>query len=140
MKKNMVYIVMILIIIAIIVVGIVLKSDKPKDYKYRINTTYPSNCTERPRGYYIDSLNEVDAPYFYTICMGEQNSTGYSLELESVTKKDDNVEVIVKEIKPNPGDTVGMALTYPAITIEFPTYQEHIIFKDTLGNEYQLIN
>ena len=94
----------------------------------------------KKRGYYIDTLNEPNAPYFYIICMGEQNTGGYSLEIDKVKRTDDKTEIIVKEIKPKRGDTVTMAFTYPTIIVEFPSYQENIIIKNTNGEEFTRLN
>ncbi len=89
------------------------------------------------RGYYIDTLNEPNAPYFYIICMGEKNTGGYSLEVKEVYRTDDNeTVVIVKENTPGKNDMVTQALTYPTLMIEFPTYQEEITIKNTEGVEF----
>ena len=90
------------------------------------------------RGYYIDSLNEPNAPYFYIICMGEKNTGGYSLEVKEVYRTDDNeTVVIVEELSPGKDDMVTQAFTYPTLMIEFPTYQEKITIKNTDGVEFQ---
>ena len=52
------------------------------------------------RGYYIDTLNQRNAPYFYIICMGEKNTGGYSLKVKEVNKVDEKTEIIVEEIVP----------------------------------------
>ena len=89
------------------------------------------------RGYYIDTLNQIDAPYFYIICMGEKSSGGYGLEIKEVNKIGDTTEVIVKEIKPKDGSIVTMAFTYPTLMIEFPEYQSKIVIKNTDGEEFE---
>ena len=90
------------------------------------------------RGYYIDSLNEPNAPYFYIICMGEQNTDGYWLEVKGVYRTDDNeTVVVVKENTPGEKDVVGQVITYPTLMIEFPTYQEKITIKNTKGIEFE---
>ncbi len=92
------------------------------------------------RGYYIDTLDEPNAPYYYIICMGEKNTGGYSLEISEVKKVDGKVVIIVKENSPSPNDVVTQALTYPTITVEFPTQQENIVIKNTEGVEFPLLN
>lgn len=88
------------------------------------------------RGYYVDTLNQPNAPYFYIICMGEKNTGGYSLKVKEVNKVDEKIEIIVEEIEPAKGDKVTMALTYPTIIVEFPEYQENIIIKNTKKKEF----
>jgi hypothetical protein len=90
----------------------------------------------KKRGYYIDTLNQKNAPYYYIICMGEKNTGGYSLKIKEVNKIDDKTEIIVEEIVPGKDEVVTMALTTPTIIVEFPTYQENIIIKNTDDEEF----
>ena len=79
------------------------------------------------RGYYIDTLNQPNAPYLYIICMGKKNTGGYSLKVKEVNSIDGKTEIIVEEIIPDKGDMVTMAITNPTIIVEFSKYQENII-------------
>lgn len=88
------------------------------------------------RGYYIDTLNQPNAPYLYIICMGEKSTGGYSLKVKEVNKVDDKTEIIVEEIVPDKDAIVTMAHTSPIIIVEFPKYQENIVIKNTKGEEF----
>lgn len=88
------------------------------------------------RGYYIDTLNQPNAPYLYIICMGEKNTGGYSLIVKEVNKVNENTEIIVEEIAPAKDATVTLAITRPTIIVEFPKYQENIVIKNTKGEEF----
>ena len=92
------------------------------------------------RGYYIDTLNQIDAPYFYIICMGEKSTGGYSIKIKEVNKVGDTTEVIVEEIEPKEGSIVTMAFTYPTVMIEFPEYQDNIVIKNTKGEEFKYLD
>ena len=92
------------------------------------------------RGYYIDTLNQPDAPYFYIICMGEKSTGGYSLNVKEVNSVDSKVEILIEEIAPVKGETVTMAITNPTIIVEFPKYQENIIIKNTKGEIFDKLN
>jgi hypothetical protein len=90
------------------------------------------------RGYYIDTLNEPNAPYFYIICMGEKSTGGYSLEVKEVYRTDDGeTVVIVDEKSPGKDDIVTQAFTYPTLMIEFPSYQEKITIKNMDGVKFE---
>ena len=91
-------------------------------------------------GYYIDSLNQINAPYFYIICMGEKNTGGYSLNVKEVNKVNDKTEIIIEEIVPSEGDVVTMAITNPTVIVEFPKYQDDITIKTTDGKIYEKLN
>ena len=88
------------------------------------------------RGYYIDTLNQPNAPYLYIICMGEKSTGGYSLKVKEVNKVDDKTEIIVEEIVPDKDAIVTMAHTSPIIIVEFPKYQENIVIKNKKGEEF----
>ena len=92
------------------------------------------------RGYYMDTLDEPNAPYYYIICMGEQNTGGYSLKIKEVNQVEDKTEIIVKEIEPYKGEIVSMSFTYPTIIVEFPKKQENIVIKNTKGEEFTRLN
>ena len=94
----------------------------------------------KKRGYYIDSLDEPNAPYYYIICMGEKNTGGYSLKIKEVNRDNNKTEIIVEEIEPGKNETVTMAFTTPTIVVEFPEYQENIVIKNTNNEEFTYLN
>ena len=85
------------------------------------------------RGYYVDSFNQDDAPYYYIICSGKKISGGYALKIKEVSKNNNQTEIIVEEIAPSKSEIVTMAITYPTIIVEFPEYQNNIVIKNTKG-------
>ena len=94
----------------------------------------------KKRGYYIDTLDEPNAPYYYIICMGEKNTGGYSLKIKEVYRDNNKTEIIVEEIEPGKNETVTMAFTTPTIVVEFPEYQENIVIKNTNNEEFTYLN
>ena len=56
-----------------------------KDY-YIMGEYTGKNFDVTKRGYYFDTLNQPDAPYFYIICMGEKNTGGYSFLTTKLTR------------------------------------------------------
>jgi hypothetical protein len=93
----------------------------------------------KKRGYYIDTLNQPNAPYYYIICMGEKNTGGYSLKLKEVNKIDGKTEIIVEETSPGKEDIVTMAFTYPTLVVEFPNSQDNIVIKNTKDEVFDLL-
>lgn len=94
----------------------------------------------KKRGYYIDTLDEPNAPYYYIICMGEKNTGGYSLKIKEVNRDNNKTEIIVEEIEPGKNETVTMAFTTPTVVVEFPEYQENIVIKNTNNEEFTYLN
>lgn len=70
-----------------------------------------------------------------TVYMGERNTGGYSIEVVSVKKKDNDVIITVKENNPST-DTVTMAITYPSIKVILPFDAKNIEVVDIYGNNY----
>ena len=136
----------ILLLVLLVIIGLftITGCDKEKKTKlvegkdYTIDGEFDGKYLDlTQRGYYIDTLNEPNAPYFYIICMGEQTTGGYSLEIKDVNKVEDKTEVIVKENKPGKNSVVTDALTTPTIMIEFPEMQKNIVIKNTAGEEFK---
>ena len=120
------------------------RNDKTKlrdGVDYKINGEFTGKYLDiSKRGYYIDTLNQPNAPYLYIICMGQKNTGGYSLTVKEVNSIDGKTEIIVEEITPDKGDMVTTAITNPTIIVEFSKYQENIIIKNTEGQIFEKLN
>ena len=139
MKRKSVFIIL-LLVFAFAVTGCN-KTKLVKGTDYFIRGEFTGQYLDvTKRGYYIDSLNEPNAPYYYIICMGEKNTGGYYLEVKEVNIVDGKTEIIVEEVTPSEGDMVTMAFTYPTIIVEFPKYQENIVIKNTKGELFVLLD
>ena len=69
--------------------------------------------------------------------MGRQTTGGYSMNIVSVqVDRNNNVEVIVKENRPKPGEMVTYALTYPRICLELNQRPNSIKIVNTEGKVY----
>lgn len=74
------------------------------------------------------------------IYMGERNTGGYSINVQSVTfDEQNNVKVIVSEHSPKPSDIVTMAFTYPSVSIKFDITPNSFLVYNTDGKEYKEI-
>ena len=110
------------------------------DYFIRGELTWGDYWDKTKKGYYIDSKNEPNAPYYYVLIMGEKPTGGYSLKVKEVNRNDGKTEMIVEEIVPGANEVTTQALTYPTLVVEFPTQQEGITIKDTNGGEFSCLN
>ena len=94
----------IIVILLIVIVAMIMSNEKSQNFNnerneiqtseeigkkgnkitYKINnkSSNSSGCSER--GYYVDTLNQPNAPYYYIISMGEQNTGGYSIKITDV--------------------------------------------------------
>ena len=108
---------------------------------YKIHNNYSQGRYDySKRGYYVGSFNTPNAPWFYIITMGTQNSGGYSIEIVDLKiDSDRNVKVTVKETTPN-GEAVTMALIYPAVCLELSEYANSIEITNTNGEIFQKLN
>jgi hypothetical protein len=64
---------------------------------------------------------------FVILNMGEKNTGGYSIGVESVVETDKNLIITVKETNPKLDSQVTMALTYPYCVIKLNSKKEIII-------------
>ena len=105
------------------------------------NNLYYYDSSYSQRGVYYDTLNTLDTSVFYTIAMGMRSTGGYAITVESVNiDENDNVEVIVKESSPSPEDIVTEALTYPICKLILTKAPKSIVFKNTVGEEFDHLN
>ena len=110
------------------------KTKLVENVEYFVRGEFKGNYLDiSKRGYYVDSLNQDDAPYYYIICSGKKISGGYALKIKEVSKNNNQTEIIVEEIAPSKSEIVTMAITYPTIIVEFPKYQDNIVIKNTKG-------
>lgn len=153
MKKRMILVILVVVIcILLIKVAIDLKNPgssvqiatgKVTDsITYEIHNNYNQGSFDySKRGYYVDTYKMPNSPWFYIITMGKQNSGGYSIEISEVKiDKNNNAEVIVKETSPKSGETVTMALTYPAVCLELNKKPNSIRIINTNGEVFEALN
>lgn len=108
---------------------------------YKINYESGYYCQSEERGYFVDTLNQPDAPYFYFIYSGPKSTGGYSIEVVDITIDEDGKAVItVKENDPAPDATVTEAITYPMVEVSFFPYPSEVKIFDVDGYEYMQLN
>lgn len=109
---------------------------------YKINNEMQSyNSRYSERGVYYDTLNTLNAPSYYIIAMGEQNTGGYTINVKEVNiDEEENVEIIVVEEEPAAEETVTMSLTYPVCSVEFSNGPKSVVVKNTKGKIFKSAN
>ena len=149
MPNKMKIVVGIIIITTVFVIGKIILENKTIalegtisgiDYKISNNNEY-ENKKFLKRGFFIDTLNQPNSPYWYIITMGEKSTGGYSIKIVNVKiDKNKNVEVIVRETEPPKNRTVTTAFTYPTCCLELSERAETIVIKNTKGETYKKLN
>ena len=134
MKKiNKIYI--IIPIILIICIAFVVAHLSNNKFKYKI---YKSDYNNKYKfkGYYYEELG--GDIYHYVITSGEKTTGGYSIDIKSVTKNENNIKVVVHETIPTGVATT--AFTYPYIILELYEKPTNIKIVDDYGKVYKKIN
>ena len=88
------------------------------------------------KGYYYEELG--GDIYHYVITSGEKTTGGYSIDIKSVTKNENNIKVVVHETIPTGVATT--AFTYPYIILELYEKPTNIEIVDDYGKVYKKIN
>lgn len=138
--------IVVVLILLIIITGCNSNKEKESEPAKKIDSLdyeILSNCDignfdYSKRGYYIDTLNQPNAPYWYIITMGERNTGGYSIKIKNVEKKEDKVVVTVEEETPSEGAIVTQAFTYPKCCIKFNS-GINIEIRNTKGQTFEYI-
>ena len=88
------------------------------------------------KGYYYEELG--GDIYHYVITSGEKTTGGYSIEIDSVTKNEDNIKVVVHETSSTGIATT--AFTYPYVILELYEKPAKIKIVDDYGNSFRKLN
>ena len=72
--------------------------------------------------------NDIEKSNFILLNMGEKNTGGFSITVESVIEKENSIEVKVIQTEPSPGDMVTLAFTYPICIVKVNS-KKPIVFK-----------
>ena len=138
MKKGFI----IFIVLVLLGIGAYTLYKENNPYSYQIIEGYRSgNYDYTKKGYYIDTSGEENAPYYYIITMGSNNTSGYSLKVDTIEfDYYGNAHIVVREEAPKNNDLVSMAFTYPSLAIRVDKAFHGITVKNTDGEEYLKLN
>ena len=89
----------------------------------------------KSRGYYIDSLDEPNAPFFIVICSGERNTGGYGIQIADLEMDGETLVITVDETDPDPMSMVTQAITYPYCVLEIDSLPDDFRVVTTEGEE-----
>jgi hypothetical protein len=73
------------------------------------------------------STEDVQNSNFVILNMGEKNTGGYSIGVESVVETNKNLIITVKESNPQPNSLVTQAFTYPYCVVKLNSKKDIII-------------
>ena len=73
------------------------------------------------------SALDVQKSNFVILNMGEKNSGGYAVGVESVVETDKNIIINVKESSPEPGAMATQVITYPFCVVKINSKKDIII-------------
>lgn len=71
--------------------------------------------------------NDVQTSNFVVLNMGEKTTSGYKINVESVTETEKNIIITVKETVPEPNAVVSQVITYPYCIVKINSKKEIII-------------
>ena len=110
------------------------------EYEFELSDQYSSPLMIKERGYYVDTLEEPDAPYFIVICAGEKNTGGYGIKITDIGLQDGELWITVEETSPAPGDIVTQAFTYPCCVLKLNKLPPKFYVIDNSGKVLSDVN
>jgi hypothetical protein len=66
---------------------------------------------------------------YIVIALGQRSTSGYSIEIGSISKKSDHVEISYTENEPNPNQSLAQMITHPYVVISIPQSQLPVRFE-----------
>ena len=110
-------------------------------YEYSVmKTEYYGEGIRKNRGYYLDTLDEPNAPYFIFICSGEKSTGGYSIEVSDILVNDQGEMTVVVEETSSNGGMVTEAFTAPYCGVTLKECPADVKVVDIYGNQFDCIN
>ena len=104
--------------------------------KYRISSKNSIGKLKN-KGYILKKYNNYST---VEIGIGEQSNSGYDIEIKEVKKINDNIYIVVNEVKPNPEDNYMTVITSPSIIIDIYESFNNVIVKNNENILYQEIS
>ncbi|MBR2523465.1 MAG: protease complex subunit PrcB family protein [Clostridiales bacterium] len=110
-------------------------------YEYGVmETGTDGQGIRKNRGFYVDTLDEPDAPYFIFVCSGEKSSGGYEIRISDVwVDSQGEITVVVEETSPA-GDAATAVMTAPYCGLQLVQCPESVKVIDIYGNSFSDIS
>ena len=94
--------------------------------KYKIS----KNCQFKEKdlsikGYYLETFNQPNSPYYYLISAGENPNGCYGISVDNILYDKGNLTINVQFTSPSVDDTCTDALVYPHICVEINDIGDH---------------
>ena len=91
--------------------------------------------TSKTAGYYIDTLDQPDAPYIYFITSGEKKTSGYGVNIVNIEVDDQNRMTVTVEFTEPQDKNVTKGKTYPTTALNIlPPYVDDVTIQLTNGD------
>ena len=135
-KLNKLFIIIPILLIVIICVSFIIIHSNNNKFRYKIYDSSDFDYKIMDKGYYYEELG--GDIYHYVITSGEKTTGGYSIEIDSVTKNEDNIKVVVHETSSTGIATT--AFTYPYVILELYEKPANIKIVDDYGNSFRKLN
>ena len=94
------------------------------DYTYEIEPNFADDKKYylddlKNRCWFLDSLEEPNAPLWVIISSGEKSSGGYDIGVVDITEEDGTIVITVGETSPSPDESTTEEITTPNVTVRF---------------------
>lgn len=106
------------------------------DMEYRIMGEEFS-CYNKPRGYYVDQLEQLDSPAFVVISAGIQTRTGGELNITDLGMQGSKLVIVVEETVASGDEYDG--LDCPCAVLQLDHEPAEILIVSTAGEQFDLI-
>lgn len=107
------------------------------DVEYKILDRGQLGAYNKPRGYYLDQLEQLDTPYFIVISAGTQTRTGGELKITDLGMQGSTLVIVVEETKASGDKYTG--LDCPTAALETNKPVSNILIVTTKGEQLNKI-
>lgn len=104
-------------------------------YSYSVEKNSGYFQKSETAGYYVDTLDQPNAPYFVVITSGKKRTSGYGIEVTGIDLDEaDNMTITVQFTEPDPKEKVSRETTYPYTMVYLDRLPSGVTVETTDGS------
>ena len=107
------------------------------DMKYEIMKKEQFGCYNKPKGYYVDQLEQLDSPMYIIITTGTKTAKGADIQIVDFGMQGSKLVIVVEETKDSSIEYEG--LKCPCTVLEVDHMPDDLLIVSTTGEEFEHI-
>ena len=88
------------------------------------------------RGYYIDTVNDVNPPYWYLITVGKKPNGCYGMKVDNIRANSNNINITISTTEADPYQACSQAIVYPYLCVKLENQgNKNVIIEERIDDD-----